>query len=349
MDATVLVPTHDHGPTLLRSVRSALAQTDVELEVFVVGDGVPDVTRELAAELMGEDDRVRFFDNEKGPRHGELHRHAALAEAAGEIVCYLSDDDLWLPGHVTAMRALLAEHDFANALPLRVEPDGSLAAWIVDLSLSSYRELLLSGENRIPLSCAAHTLEHYRRLPHGWRTAPAGIPSDLYMFQQILAVPDVRAASGANATVLHFASSRRVGNTPEERVAELDRFAGGVGETDVRAALVRAGADIDVERMRLSANAAALEDALGEAGSYARSVEAALERLSGERAELDRARAELAGRVEALEKELALTHERLQAISGSVTWRLRTRAVGVPVAGPLLRAAARALVGRRAR
>ena len=49
--ATVLIPTHDHGRTLLRSVPSALAQTVSELEVFVVGDGVPDETRELMAEL----------------------------------------------------------------------------------------------------------------------------------------------------------------------------------------------------------------------------------------------------------------------------------------------------------
>jgi glycosyltransferase involved in cell wall biosynthesis len=45
--ATVLVPTHDHGLTLLRSVRSALRQTVEELEVFVVGDGVPDETRDV--------------------------------------------------------------------------------------------------------------------------------------------------------------------------------------------------------------------------------------------------------------------------------------------------------------
>src|SRR6185437_15846190 len=95
--ATVLIPTHDHGRTLLRSVPSALAQTVSELEVFVVGDGVPDETRELMTELAAADNRVRFFDNPKGERHGEAHRHAALQEARGEIVCYLSDDDVWLP------------------------------------------------------------------------------------------------------------------------------------------------------------------------------------------------------------------------------------------------------------
>lgn len=106
--ATVVIPSFDHGPTLLYSVRSALAQTIEDIEVFVVGDGVPDTTREIMAELMREDDRVRFFDNPKALSRGELHRSSALEEARGEIVCYLADDDLWFPEHVEAMRNLLA-------------------------------------------------------------------------------------------------------------------------------------------------------------------------------------------------------------------------------------------------
>ena len=155
--ATVLVPTHDHGPTLRRSIATALEQTVSDLEVLVVGDGAPDVTRELMAELASSDPRVRFFDNPKGPRHGEEHRHAALQEARGEIVCYLSDDDLWLPEHVETLQALLSESDFAHTLPLRIDPDGRIHHWRVDLELPFYRELLLQRrEPRAPLLRRAH-------------------------------------------------------------------------------------------------------------------------------------------------------------------------------------------------
>src|SRR5215210_721750 len=72
LEATVLIPTHDHGPLLLHSARSALAQTVEEIEVFISGDGVPEVTREIVSELK-RDERVRFFDHPKGPRHGEIY------------------------------------------------------------------------------------------------------------------------------------------------------------------------------------------------------------------------------------------------------------------------------------
>ncbi len=196
--ATVLVPTFDHGPTLNYAVRSALDQTVADIEVFIVGDGVPPLARGFIEELVGEDSRVRLFTNDKGPRHGEIHRARALEEASGEIVCYLSDDDLWLPDHLEVMRELLEEADFAHCLPVRVEPDGSIGVWPVDLTKEADRELLLSGENRIPLSCSGHTLAAYRRLPHGWRTTPDNVPTDLYMFQQFL-VHRLRARSAAAA------------------------------------------------------------------------------------------------------------------------------------------------------
>ena len=218
--ATVVVPTFDHGPTLYRSVRSALAQTVADLEVFVVGDGVPDATRSVMADLVREDPRVRFFDHPKGPRHGEVHRHAALAEARGRIVCYLSDDDLYLPDHVAAMGRLLDGADFAHAFPVALWPDGTPETFAVDVALPYYRT---GRRAAIPLSCGAHTLALYRRLRHGWRTTPAGVPTDRYMWQQVLDT-GCRAVSGTGVTVLTFPSPLRVGQSAEQRGAELDAY-----------------------------------------------------------------------------------------------------------------------------
>jgi len=96
-DATILIPTYRHAALLPYAIRSALAQEGVEIELFVVGDGVEDDTREVVASFLS-DARVRFFDLPKGERHGERLRHQALRESSAPIVCYLSDDDLLLLG-----------------------------------------------------------------------------------------------------------------------------------------------------------------------------------------------------------------------------------------------------------
>jgi glycosyl transferase family 2 len=219
--ATVLVPAHNHGPLLLYAVTTALRQTVRELEVLIVGDGADEATRDAAIQLQRLDERVRFFENPKGPRHGEVHRHAALHEARGRIVCYLADDDLWFPEHVEVMAGLLETADFVHALPVWIEVDGLARVGLGHLKGSGIRERMEQGWNFIPLSCAAHTMALYRRLPFGWRTSPPDVWTDLHMFRQILAVPDCRAESGSRMTVLHFPSPPRHDWTMTQRVAEL--------------------------------------------------------------------------------------------------------------------------------
>jgi GalNAc5-diNAcBac-PP-undecaprenol beta-1,3-glucosyltransferase len=103
IDATILIPTFNHADLLPYALRSALAQDGVTIEVFVVGDGVGDDTRAALEPFLRVDERVRFFDLPKGERRGERHRHEALREASGEAVCYLGDDDILLPEHVSEM------------------------------------------------------------------------------------------------------------------------------------------------------------------------------------------------------------------------------------------------------
>ncbi len=221
--ATIVVPTHDHGPLVELAVRSALEQSVREIEVFVMGDGVTQETRAAVTALVRSDPRVRFFDHPKGPRLGEHYRHAALAEARGEIVTYLGDDDLYLPQHVALVRAALANADFAAALNVAAGPDGPMKPRVsIDVAAKGALEHMLAHpDDGIGLSRISHTLAAYRRLPHGWRTTPIGLMTDRYMVQQFMEQPWLRAVSLTTPSVLRFPSKPRADWTLERRRAEM--------------------------------------------------------------------------------------------------------------------------------
>jgi glycosyltransferase involved in cell wall biosynthesis len=222
-DATILIPTHRHAELLPYAMRSALAQEGVEIEIFVIGDGVEDDTRQALASFLA-DPRVRFFDCPKGERHGERLRHEALQDSTSPIVCYLGDDDLLLPGHVAQMRELLEEADLAHDLPVNVWPDGSLRYNAFNLARPEFVELLAAGRGGGGLTGVAHTRKAYDRLPYGWRPAPPGMPTDIHMWQQFITIPGFKGVTGDRLTTLKFPSPLRTHMSVAERVFELEQW-----------------------------------------------------------------------------------------------------------------------------
>ena len=222
--ATVLIPTiKNRGPLLPYSVGSVVAQTVSEIEIIIMGDGVDDETRDVIHHLMGHDSRIKFFDNPKHIRRGEPNRHQALAKAHGKIVCYLCDRDLMLPNHIETVEQLLTNCDFCHTLISGVLPEQDCFRVVneFDLSHASDRRLVLTG---IPLSFAAHTLEMYRKLSYGWRTTPANIPTDVYMWEQFLSHPECRGVSGTVPTILYFPTAYRPEWSVQEKLEELKHW-----------------------------------------------------------------------------------------------------------------------------
>jgi len=222
-DATVLIPTFRHAALLGCSIESALDQEGASIELFVVGDGVEDRTREVLARYEG-DARVRFFDLPKGPRLGEAHRHGILPQASGRIVTYLSDDDLFLRDHVATMLELLEDADFAHPPSARFATDGTLLFFPWDYSRPEFRELARGRRGSIGLTGVGHTMDAYRRLPHGWRTTPEGMPTDHWMWLQFMELPGIRCARGERLTYLTFPDPVW-GKLPEaDRAAQLAQW-----------------------------------------------------------------------------------------------------------------------------
>jgi hypothetical protein len=239
-DFTVLIPTHDHSETLRYAVRSVQWQTRQDFELFIVGDGVPDRTRAIAAELMAEDPRIRFFDFPKGERHGELHRHQALREASGRFVCYQADDDLWFPDHLATMATLLEDHDLAHCMQIEMAIDGQASTWMFD-AIAEPRALdrMRTSKTGFGLNSGGHRLDAYRMLPRGWHPAPPGINTDLYFWLQFLEERWCRYVSHKWPLVVHLSTVPRRDWSQLRRVEELAALWERIQSASYRQGLVR--------------------------------------------------------------------------------------------------------------
>jgi len=220
--ASVVVPTHNHDQTLLSSIESARRQSVDDLEILVVGDGTTDQTRSIVNEFITQDKRIKFFDLPKGKRLGEHYRHQILKDVDSLIVTYLSDDDLYHPRHVEQMLELLSHADFASTPAVWVGEDESVEVSYANLPGADRETMISRAINKVPLACGAHTLSFYNKLPHGWRTTPDGIPTDLYMWQQFLSQADCKAVSGFRPTVVKFPG--RYTTDPQLRHLEMEKW-----------------------------------------------------------------------------------------------------------------------------
>lgn len=94
---SVIIPTYNRPDLLIRVIRSVKEQTYKNIEIIVINDAGKEVS-----------DIVNFFSEELNIvyiRYGQNRKHAgarnvALRVARGDIICYLDDDDVFLPDHV---------------------------------------------------------------------------------------------------------------------------------------------------------------------------------------------------------------------------------------------------------
>jgi glycosyltransferase involved in cell wall biosynthesis len=101
---SVVIAAHNAARTLPSTLRSVLAQTRPDFEVIVVDDGSTDGTGEALRSVR--DDRIAYVRQANlGPAAA---RNAGIERAAGEYVCLLDSDDLWLPDYLETMGAAMA-------------------------------------------------------------------------------------------------------------------------------------------------------------------------------------------------------------------------------------------------
>jgi glycosyltransferase involved in cell wall biosynthesis len=105
---SVIIPTYNHREFVMETLESVFAQTFTDYEIIVVNDSSPDDTAILLRPLA-ESGRIRYFEQ---PNAGQASaRNRGLAEARGEFIAFLDDDDLWPPDKLEWQVHVMRESD----------------------------------------------------------------------------------------------------------------------------------------------------------------------------------------------------------------------------------------------
>lgn len=103
---SVVIPAYNAERTIAETVASVRAQSEPDLELIVVDDGSSDSTPRLVADLAATDPRLRLIEQPNAGTAGA--RNTGIAHATAELVCFLDNDDLWMPTYLESMGAALA-------------------------------------------------------------------------------------------------------------------------------------------------------------------------------------------------------------------------------------------------
>jgi glycosyltransferase involved in cell wall biosynthesis len=110
---SVIIPTYNHRDYVLQTLEFVFAQTFDDFEIIVVNDGSPDDTADLLRPLAAAG-KIRYFEQANVGQSGARNR--GLAEARGEFIAMLDDDDIWPTDKLEWQVRFLREHPDVGAV-----------------------------------------------------------------------------------------------------------------------------------------------------------------------------------------------------------------------------------------
>ena len=104
---SVIIPVYNRAAALGDAIRSVLAQDCQDFEIVIVDDGSHDDPKSVV-DAFG-DSRIRIITQQN--QGGGVARNRAIDEARGRYIAPLDSDDVFLPHHLSTMKALLADRE----------------------------------------------------------------------------------------------------------------------------------------------------------------------------------------------------------------------------------------------
>ncbi len=105
---SVIIPTYNRPDRLRTALASVLAQEYKDFQIIVVNDGATPVEPVIAA--FNHDGRITLINHDRN-RGLAASRNTGLRHATGTYVCYLDDDDRFLPDHLRTLVTQLETGD----------------------------------------------------------------------------------------------------------------------------------------------------------------------------------------------------------------------------------------------
>lgn len=106
---SIIIPAYNYGKYLGDAIRSVVEQDIADLEVLVFDDCSTDNTREVVESFCREDNRVKYFLNERN-LGATPNINQAMKRASGEYVVLLGADDLLEHDSLPTLKAALDAH-----------------------------------------------------------------------------------------------------------------------------------------------------------------------------------------------------------------------------------------------
>ncbi len=110
---TVGIPCFNAEDTIRRAVESVLKQTWSRREIVIVDDASTDGSRTILEELQREQPEIRVFWRERNRGFPEA-ANTMLAEARGEFIAFLGDDDESAPQRLEMQHRRLIDYEAAH-------------------------------------------------------------------------------------------------------------------------------------------------------------------------------------------------------------------------------------------
>ncbi len=111
---SVVCPTYNSAPFVVRALESVFAQTVSPFEIIVADDGSTDDTVEIAKALLESKASIASEVLVNNHRGAGAARNAGIRRAAGEWIAFLDSDDSWHPRKLEVVVGAIVAHPEAQ-------------------------------------------------------------------------------------------------------------------------------------------------------------------------------------------------------------------------------------------